>query len=156
MRVFNRFRQLLCNWIKMKFYEKVIDICNYVKEKTPSQAFSCKFCKFLHNNGFWDFLRIILQILGWLLLDLLLLNVLYYWTAYCKRDKIINLTILTSIPCWTHKNFFCNEVTFYFMWLWPCVKSARISLYLVWMRENADQSNSEYGHFYAVLGYKRC
>ena len=25
-----------------------------------------------------------------------------------------------------------------------------ISPYLVWMRENMDQKNSEYGHFYAV------
>ena len=112
MRVFNRFRQLLCNWIKMKFYEKVIDICNYVKEKTPSQAFSCKFCKFLHNNGFWDFLRIILQIFGWLLLDLLLLNVLYYWTAYCERDKIINLTILKVYPAELTRTFFVMKSRF--------------------------------------------
>ena len=27
----------------------------------------------------------------------------------------------------------------------------RISAYSVWMRENTDQNNSEYGHFYAII-----
>ena len=47
----------------------------------------------------------------------------------------------------TQKNLFFNEVPFYFVWLLHCIKSVRISLYSVWMRENADQNNSEYGHF---------
>ena len=36
----------------------------HVKKEALSQAFSYKFCEFLHNNGFWDFLQIILQIFG--------------------------------------------------------------------------------------------
>ena len=48
----------------------------------------------------------------------------------------------------THKNLFFNEVTFYFIWLLHCIKSACICLYSVWMRENADT-------FYTVLRNKR-
>ena len=61
----------------------------YVKKVTLSLAFSCKFCEFLRNDCFWDFLRIIFETFGGLLLDLLLLNRLFVSVI-----KIINLTIL--------------------------------------------------------------
>ena len=66
---------------------------HYVKKETLFQTFSNKFCEFLHNDGFWDFMRIILQIFGWLLLDFLLLNRLFV-----NMIKIINLTILKVYP----------------------------------------------------------
>ena len=31
---------------------------NYVKQETPFQAFSYKFCEFSHNYSFWDFMLI--------------------------------------------------------------------------------------------------
>ena len=130
-------RQLLCNWFMMNmiFIKRA---WNFVKKKDSiSGVSSCKFCEFLNNNGFWVFLRIILQIFGWLLLDFLLLN-----RFFANVIKIINLTILKL----TRISFF-NEVAFYFAWLLHCIKSVRISLSPVWMRENADQNNSEYGHF---------
>ena len=108
----------------------------YVKKETLSQPFSCKLFEFLHNNCFWDFFRIILQIFGWLLLDFLLLNQLIV-----KVIKIINLTILKL------NNLFLNEVKFYFVWLLHCIKIVCISLYSVWIWKNADQNNSKYGHF---------
>ena len=61
----------------------------YVKKETLFQTFSHKLCEFLHNDAFWDFVGIILQIFGWLLLDSLLLNRLFV-----NVIKIINLTIL--------------------------------------------------------------
>ena len=62
----------------------------YAKKGTLSQAFSCKFCEFLHNDGFWDFIQ---QIFGWMLLNFLLLNRLFV-----NVIKIINLTILKLYP----------------------------------------------------------
>ena len=138
MSLFDRdMRQLLCNWFMMNmvFIKRA---WNFVKKKDSiSGVSSCKICEFLNNNGFWVFLRIILQIFGWLLLDFLLLN-----RFFANVIKIINLTILKL----TRISFF-NEVAFYFAWLLHCIKSVRISLSPVWMRENADQNNSEYGHF---------
>ena len=130
-------RQLLCNWFMMNmiFIKRA---WNFVKKKDSiSGVSSCKFFEFLNNNGFWVFLRIILQIFGWLLLDFLLLN-----RFFANVIKIINLTILKLT-----RIYFFNEVAFYFAWLLHCIKRVRISLSPVWMRENADQNNSEYGHF---------
>ena len=102
-----------------------------------SQAFPYKFCESFHNDGFWDFSQIILQIFGRLLLDFLLSN-----RSFCERDKNHKFGDFKS-----HKSLFFNEVTFYFIWSLHCIKSVRISLYSVWMWENADQNNSKYEHF---------
>ena len=67
--------------------------------------------------------------------------------AFCERDKNHKLDNFKTIPCWTHKNLFFNEVAFYFIWLLHCIKSVCISLYSVWMQQNADQNNSKYGRF---------
>ena len=92
--MWQRYDQLLCNWIIINMiFMKGIWNLYYAKKETPSQAFSCKFCEFLHNDGFWDFLQIILQIFEWLLLEFLLLNGLFV-----NVTKIINLTILRLYP----------------------------------------------------------
>ena len=95
-------RQLLCNWIRIWFSWIGIWNLYYVKKETLYRAFSFKFCESLHNDGFWEFLRIFLHIFGWLLLVFLLLNRLFV-----NVIKIINLTILKL------KNLFFNEVEFY-------------------------------------------
>ena len=48
----------LCNWIRINMifinrYWKQLRPATMLK-KTSSQAFSCKFCEFLHNDGFCD------------------------------------------------------------------------------------------------------
>ena len=65
----------------------------YAKKETLSQAFSYKFCEFLHNDDFWYFLRIILQVFRWLLLD-----VLFFILFFVDAVKIINLIILKLYP----------------------------------------------------------
>ena len=65
----------------------------YAKKETLSQAFSYKLCEFLHNDGFWDFLRIMLQVLRWLVLDFL-----FFILFFVNAVKIINLIILKLYP----------------------------------------------------------
>ena len=52
-------------------------------------------------------------------------------------------------PC--HQTFvislLCPNIAVNYFQQKHCVKSVRILSYSVWMRENADQNNSEYGHF---------
>ena len=62
-----------------------------LKKGTLSQAFSCKFCEFLHNDGFWDFIQ---QIFGWMLLNLLIIE-----PAFCERDKDHKFDNFETIPC---------------------------------------------------------
>ena len=75
------------------FFMKGIYNLYHAKKETQFQAFSCKPREFLHNDNFWDLLRIILCIFGWLLPDFLLLN----W-LFANAMKIINLTILKLYP----------------------------------------------------------
>ena len=96
-------RQLLCNWIRIWFSWIGIWNLYYVKKETLSQAFSFMFCESLHDDGFWDFLRIVLHIFGRLLLVFLLLN-----RRFCERDKSYKFDNFK-----THKNLFFNEVEFY-------------------------------------------
>ena len=63
--------------------------------------------------------------------------------AFCECDKNHEFDNFK-----TNKNLFFNEVAFHFIWL-HCIKSVCISLYSVWIQENADT-------FYAVLCYNRC
>ena len=99
-------RQLLRNWIRIWFLWIGIRNLYYVKKETLSQAFSCKFCESLHNDDFWDFLWIILQIFGRLLLDFLLLN-----QFFVNVIKIINLTILKlkRIPILMKSRFILSD-----------------------------------------------
>ena len=78
--------ELKCIWLLW------IGINLYYVNKRDSGVF-LQVCEFLHNDDFWDFLWIILQIFGWLLLDFLLLN----W-LFVNVIKIINLTNLKVYP----------------------------------------------------------
>ena len=132
-------RQLLCNWIIMNMiFMKCIWNLYYIKKEILFQAFSCKFCEFLHNDGFWDFLQVIL-------FDKFLDGCFLIFSvepAFCERDKNHKFDSFK-----TDKSQFFNEVAFYFVWLLHCIRSVRLSLNSVWMRENVEQNNSEYGHF---------
>ena len=114
--------QLLCSWIRIQFLWIGIRNLNYGKKESLSQTFSCTFWESLHSDSFWDFLRIILQMFGRLLLDFLLLNRLFV-----NVIKIINLTTLklTKISFLMKSRFILSDNS-------------------VWMREDVDT-------FYAVL-----
>ena len=55
-------------------------------KKTLFQAFSYRFCEFLHNGGFWDFMRIILREFSksfWTTAS----RCFIIETTFCDRDK---------------------------------------------------------------------
>ena len=87
----------LYNWIMniifMNRYWKELRPVTILKKILYLRCFLASFSEFLHNDGFWDFLRIILQIFEWLLLDFLLLNRLFV-----NVIKIINLKNLKLYP----------------------------------------------------------
>ena len=116
-------RQSLCYWIRMNtVWFLWIGIWNlyYVQKETLFQVFSYKFCEFLHNDGSWDFMRIILQIFGWLLLHFLLLNVIKIMATWKSRHQhlgigiCIGISIDISISIGTAKILFLSYDFFFF------------------------------------------
>ena len=136
-------RQSLCPWISLW-----IGIWNlyYFQKETLFQAFSDKFCEFLHNDGFWDFMWIILQILGRLLLDFLLLNQLFV-----NVTKIKDLTILRLYPVKLTRISFLMKSRFILSDY--CIES-KVSASFYIQSECRKMWTAD--TFYPVLCYERC
>ena len=123
-------RQLLCNWIRMNRDLKPVTV---LKKRLYLRRFLASFVNF--------YIKRLLRIFGWLLLDFLLLKQLFV-----NVIKIMNLATLKLCPAQLTRISFLMKSRF-ILWLLDCIKSVRISLYSVWMWENVDRNNSEYEHF---------
>ena len=99
------------------------------QEETPTQVFSCEICKIFKNTYFEEHLRTAASVLSSSIHDL---------ATHCTKKWSFPLKILLREKCPYSELF------------WPVFCSIRTEYgapYSVGMRENADQNNSEYGHF---------